>query len=511
MTGGGGGGIKQQEHAARRPAADARRPALPRQRVRHRAAGDRHIRVVVVQQARRHATAPVGQRLQQPLGQRVGAEDAAVEQHRVRQRGVRRQVLLQEAGELARDGRVARVRQAELDQPAMRPPRRLVPPDPRKEAIDQQRPHLIARQVHRLRLADQARAAAEQRHGHPLRRVRGEQLLLGDAAAGDELRQPRARQRRRRATRHCPARRRGQPPLDEVRQRQVHVVAAEHQVLADGAAAQAWQPARLVRRADVDQREVGRPAAHVAHQHAPHAVQRRGQRLAVAEEPVLEGGLRLLHQRQRRQARQPRGLQRQRPRRLVEGRGHGEHDGLLVERRVGVGVVPGGADVGEVGRTGLDRRDLGNAVVRAPGEDGREAVGAGVREPALGAADEAAGHLRAELAGAVADEGGGVARVVRQLAGRRVVAHGRQQRAGRPLAGTGPLGDVEQGDLGTTRAGAGHHGVRGAQVDADEEGAGNRHQTRISRPRSGRACRTRPSSARCRRWGRQRVRACRPR
>ena len=273
-------------------------------------------------------------------------------------------------------------------------------------------------------------------------------------------------------------------------------------MLADGAAAQARQAAGLVRRADVDQREVGRPAAHVAHQHAPHAVQRRGQRVAVAEEPVLEGGLRLLHQRQRRQPGQPRGLQRQCARRLVEGRGHGEHDGLLVERGFGMGVVPGGADMGEVGRAGLDRRDLGDAVVRAPGEDGRQTVGAGVREPALGAADEAAGHLRPHLAGVVADEG----RLVE-----RMEADRGQQRAGEPLAGARPLGDLEQRDLGATRAGAGDHGVRGAEVDADEERPGNCHQLDIKPPRTGRACRTRPSSARCRPPARRRVRACRPR
>ena len=71
--------VQQQVNAARRPAADARCPSLARQRVRDGATGHGHIRVVVVQQPRGYTAAPVGQRLQQPLRQCVGAEHPAVE------------------------------------------------------------------------------------------------------------------------------------------------------------------------------------------------------------------------------------------------------------------------------------------------------------------------------------------------------------------------------------------------------------------------------------------------
>ena len=60
---------------------------------------------------------------------------------------------------------------------------------------------------------------------------------------------------------------------------------------------------------DVDQREVGGAAADVDHQHEPHVRERRSaERVAVAVEPVVERGLRLLEQAHARQARALRGL-----------------------------------------------------------------------------------------------------------------------------------------------------------------------------------------------------------
>jgi hypothetical protein len=77
--------------------------------------------------------------------------------------------------------------------------------------------------------------------------------------------------------------------LQPVRERQVHVVAAQHQVLAHGDARERGQSTRCGFHAD--QRQVGRAAAHVGHQHQAAAFQLRGQLPALQRQPVVERGL----------------------------------------------------------------------------------------------------------------------------------------------------------------------------------------------------------------------------
>ena len=115
---------QQQEVAAGGATADLWGAALSRQRIGDRPAGDGHIRVIVVQHAQRGA-APLAQCLFESPRQRIGAKHAAVEQQGI---GHRRHigsaarsgahgigVAPQEIGDVARDGGVARIRQAEFD------------------------------------------------------------------------------------------------------------------------------------------------------------------------------------------------------------------------------------------------------------------------------------------------------------------------------------------------------------------------------------------------------------
>ena len=167
---------------------------------------------------------------------------------------------------------------------------------------------------------------------------------------------------RRTAGRSTARRRAGRPPsfcLDAVGQGQVDVVAAEHQVVADGHAAEAGAGRGLDHG---DQAEVGRPAADVADQDQLAAADLALPALLVRDDPAVEGGLRLLEQGDRREPRALGRLEGQLAGRLVERGGDGQDDLLLLEPVLGVvpgeGVVPGVADVAqEVGR-GLDGRDL---------------------------------------------------------------------------------------------------------------------------------------------------------
>ena len=180
----------------------------------------------------------------------------------------------------------------------------------------------------------------------------GEERLLGRAAGVPE------RDPLRGVERVHPAR---QGRGDGVRQGEVHVVAAEQDVLADGLPGQGELAALL---ADGDQGEVGRPAADVADEQDVADLDLLPPAVALPGEPGIEGGLRLLEQRDLLQARRARGLDRQLAGDGVERGGDRQEDVLRFEP-VGGGLardllVPGVAEVGQVGRRRLDRRDLGD-------------------------------------------------------------------------------------------------------------------------------------------------------
>ena len=253
----------------------------------------------------------------------------------------------------------------------------------------------------------------------------------------------------------------------------------------------------------VDQREVGRAAADVEHQHALAGRQallpRRG-----AVDPRVERGLRLLEQHDRRIAGLRGGLQRQLARGLVERRRHGDDHLLLGERRVGVRVVPRLADVAEHRAparrpaTAWGRRSRPTAGSRAlrstPGWHSHDFADAIIRDamrapwlrassPTTDAAAGASGCPRQR----------GLVRREVDLA--REVDERRQLAARRDLARRDELRDLEHADARIGGAGVDvrDRGVGGAEVDADQEARGHgysRSRTEYSsfqRPRPSRA------------------------
>jgi hypothetical protein len=111
----------------------------------------------------------------------------------------------------------------------------------REEAVEHQLLHLGARQLLPERAADEPRAAAGDGHRPALARRLLEEALLADAARLDQ---------RLELVRVELVARAREPPLDAAGERQVHVVAAEQEVVAHRGAGERELPARV---AHVDQ------------------------------------------------------------------------------------------------------------------------------------------------------------------------------------------------------------------------------------------------------------------
>jgi len=140
---------------------------------------------------------------------------------------------------------------------------------------------------------------------------------------------------------------------DEVRQRQVHVVATEQDVLTDR------DPARLeppILRVEQDGREIGGAAADIDDEHDVANPELRPPGVPAAVEPGVECRLRLLEQRELVQTGGERRLHRVLARGGVERRRHGQDDILIAERStVGIAGAKRLADVLEDAERGLDR------------------------------------------------------------------------------------------------------------------------------------------------------------
>ena len=210
--------------------------------------------------------------------------------------------------------------------------------DHREEALDQRVDQLVARELGGDRAADQPRAPAQYGDGLGLDASPLEEPLLADPALVPELLEL--------------------PRVDAVagalelllqpsRERQIHVVAAQQDVLAHGDAA---QRERTVLLADRDEAEVGGPASHVAHQDQVAHLHALAPGVALRGEPRVERRLGLFEEAHARQASLRRRPERQRPRLLVERGGHGHEHLLVGERRVvaPVRVLPGASQVRQV-------------------------------------------------------------------------------------------------------------------------------------------------------------------
>jgi hypothetical protein len=476
---------QRQEVAACRAAAHAQAHAAPSQAVGHGAQGHRQVRLVV----RERTHGRPAQRLERvghALTQQIAAEHAAVEEHRVGQRhalahGLLRQLLVarQERGQVARHGGVGGIGQAQLHQAPGAPQRARVARDLGEEAIEHAGPNLVAHQARAQRGPDQLAAGAQHRDRQRLGGVGRQQPLLRATALVHQLGEAQRAQRALGA----------QLGLTALGQQEVHVVAAQHEVVAHGDARHARAALAPLHANEGEVR--GAPAA-VHHHHQLHLAECRVERAAVLAQEAVERGQRLLHQAHLRQSGQLRGGERERARGLVERRGHRQHHLLVGQRVAWVLGVPGPAHVGQVAGRGLHRRDLGHLGRRAPGQDRRAAVHGAVAQPALGAGHQPRGHARAQLEGQRAEHTWRAVRVQRARFGQLflggLVARRRQARTGGHLPGGHPLRQREhlrarQHALARReRVGEGHHRVGGAEVDAHYESRCHRARSVATRP-----------------------------
>jgi hypothetical protein len=188
---------------------------------------------------------------------------------------------------------------------------------------------------------------------------------------------------------------------DQMRQRQVHVVAAEQQVLAHRHAPR-LQAAVLL--AEQDGGKVAGASADVDHQHQIADRQVRAPGVTSLVEPGIKRGLRLLEQGQLIEPGRERRLHRAFSRGRIERGGHGQHHLLIPQARaIAAPGAPGFTQMLEESKRRLDRRHLRHILGGVQGQYGDVPVHRGMRQPALGARHHAAGGLRSAPAGILAD------------------------------------------------------------------------------------------------------------
>src|SRR5262249_2146612 len=163
--------------------------------------------------------------------------------------------------------------------------------DERKKAFEQQLIQIAATKRRPDRCADQAAALSEDRDGMLVAvRRREQRLLRGAALVPQRLQLP--------GVDAVPLVL--EAPLGEPCERQIHVVAAEENVIADR---DALEREIAVALAHQNQAEVGRAAADVADQHEVADAELAPPPLARALDPCIARGLRLLEQRDVRETR----------------------------------------------------------------------------------------------------------------------------------------------------------------------------------------------------------------
>ena len=186
---------------------------------------------------------------------------------------------------------------------------------------------------------------------------------------------------------------------------EVDVVAAQHQVIADGDASKARASRRFD---DRDQAEVGCPSADIADQDQLAGAHLALPAVLVRDDPAVKRRLRFLQQSDRGKFRPFGGLDRQLAGCLVERGWHRQHDFLVFQalRRIILGkcLVPGVADVSQERGRGLDRRDFLDLGRASPGQNVGLAVDPGMAEPALGTTDQSARDLCPLQSGKFADD-----------------------------------------------------------------------------------------------------------
>ncbi len=424
---------------------------------------------------------PVVEDVDQALAERLGLEDAAVEQNG----GRLRQLLLaalgrspldqdlgiagEELGQVFADGRVGGIGQTKLLQAGGALALRLrIGRAFREETLDENLFDIAPGQVGLDGAADDLAAAAEDRDRSAVRLLVLKQLFLGQPATVPE---------------HVHLAEVELGPLGGqggghvMGQGQVHVVPAQKNVIADRDPGQNQLPCLL---ADGDQGQVGGSAADVAYQdHIAH-LDLVAPLVVAGMNPGIEGRLRFFQERDSFQARSPGRFHRQLPRHGIERRRHGQDDVLVfqpVGRHVlGNKVVPGVGQVLQVIGAGFQGRDPAGILRRLPGQDRLAAINARMTKPRFGRRHQPGGHLAAEVARELADRVIPFGRPGHAQASRRLFIRPRQIQKGwqqRPFFHHAQLHNLGNGKMGQHRfaPGAGIHvgqgAIGGPQIDAD--------------------------------------------
>ena len=190
--------------------------------------------------------------------------------------------------------------------------------------------------------------------------------------------------------------------LNVMRQREVTVVAAEDQVIADRHAMELHGAVLTLLHAD--QCEVARPAADIAHQnlltgrHEVTPVRR------VLVDPRIERRLRLFDEDDLRQPRLLRGLHGQFASHFIERRGEREDKVLLREGMFGELRVPRCSRMLQIPRADGDGRESLDILSPLPRQEVGRPIDPRMTQPRLRRRDHAAGNERAVIAREVADE-----------------------------------------------------------------------------------------------------------
>ncbi len=299
---------------------------------------------------------------------------------------------------MAGDGAVGGERQSPFLQRHLRASWRIVRRALRKEAVQHHGFDLRAADPRHLRAGDQAGAAPGEGNRKLLvvQTFAGERDFLKVPAGGDEVLPLNPRKLAGLA---------GQPGFDPAGERQIDVVAAEQDVIADRRPPDRRLAA--ITGAHFEQAEIRRSAADIDDEDGKgrgvrfrHLAPQVGGEIACFQ-PAIEGGLRFLKQAHGfRKAGVPRRRQRQSLRHCVE-RGRNRNDDLLrVEREIrarrGEAVVPGVAQRVQDQRRGADRRNLLRFVdvLRSPRQKPRGAIGGMMAKPRLDGVGNPARHFR---------------------------------------------------------------------------------------------------------------------
>ena len=317
----------------------------------------------------------------------------------------------QEMRQILSDRRVGRIRKRDFPNADAPSTWRRVERNPRKEPVEQNFLDVGPFDLDGEPAADQFRAAHRQNDAPTLPilrvfavlRVRAQEKLLRFATFSQQQSAFASGKGRRTLL--------GKLLLKKMEKREVEVVAAENQVIADrdaikaNAAVFAILPIspifrRIAPLKRVNQREVGRSAADVANQNLFARLDERRPIVFAPFEPSVKRRLRFLDKRDFRKPRQLRRPNRQLARRFVERRRNRQNDVLRFKRKLRKASVPSVANPPQKKRANLDRRPTEGARLRVgrPRQNLRRSVDAQMTKPRFRRRNERIGLRRPKIA-----------------------------------------------------------------------------------------------------------------